>query len=462
MLGFVIAVLMCTGSNCVMVQPEEGISYPTAAACDTALKAKSQDLQAVADKKRSPGQTANLICVSQSQTIVEVEEPYDVLDTAIVHDAPSANALFVGSVEKGTRTLVTGEVSGTSWLRVLLPDGKTGFVYSDRLRKVGGRRPEETAAPPPAAPAPAPSAPATFAAQPRATAPAPPPAAPAPPTATVTAKPPAAAPAPAAPPPAPAAAPTQTVLSVPPPPVPGSAPARAGEFRDCENCPVMTPLPGGSFVMGSNDDGTEKPPHQVTVKPFAVSRFMVTVAEWNACGQAGACSYKVPAVPTPDRRPMTNLSWNDAAQYVQWLAKQTGKPYRLLSESEWEYAARAGTKTRYFWGDQPAIGKANCRGCDNQHDPLRPADVGIFPANSFGLFDMEGGVAEWVDDCWHVTYQGAPADGSPWRTPNCSRHVLRGGSWNNPPSDISVSTRNFYDTDVRYVANGLRVALSLH
>jgi formylglycine-generating enzyme required for sulfatase activity len=224
----------------------------------------------------------------------------------------------------------------------------------------------------------------------------------------------------------------------------------------------MVSLPGGQLSMGSNDDGTEKPIHAVALRPFAVSKFMVTVAEWNACTQAGACSYKAVSDPKPDRRPMTNLSWNDATQYVQWLAKQTGKPYRFLSESEWEYAARAGTRTRYFWGDQPVIGKANCKGCDNPHDPLRPTDVGAFPANPFGMYDMAGGVAEWVDDCWHVTYQGAPGDGSAWRAPNCSRHVLRGGSWNNPPSDISVSARNFYDTDVRYVANGLRVALSLH
>ena len=225
---------------------------------------------------------------------------------------------------------------------------------------------------------------------------------------------------------------------------------------------MMVPLPGGSFTMGSNDDATEKPPHAVSVRPFAIGKFELTVAEWNACNLAGACAYK-PAKPepAPEHRPMTNLSWNDAIQYVEWLAKQTGKPYRLASESEWEFAARGGSKTRYAWGDQPVIGKANCKGCDNPHDPLRPADVGGFPANAFGLYDTAGGVAEWVDDCWHVSYQGAPADGAAWRTANCARHVLRGGSWNNPPPDISVSSRNFYDTDVRYVANGLRVALTL-
>ncbi len=162
MLDFVIAVLMCTGSNCVMLQPEEGISYPTAAACGAALTTKSQELQALADKRRSPGQTANLICVNQAQTIVEVEEPYDVLDTAIVHAAPNANALYVGSVEKGTRTLVTGEVSGTNWFRILLDDGKSGFVYGDRLRKVGGVRtvaPATTPAAPLAAAPPAPRRP---------------------------------------------------------------------------------------------------------------------------------------------------------------------------------------------------------------------------------------------------------------------------------------------------------------
>lgn len=158
---------------------------------------------------------------------------------------------------------------------------------------------------------------------------------------------------------------------------------------------------------------------------------------------------------------MQNLSWTDAAEYVLWLQHATGKPYRLPSEAEWEYAAAAGTTSRFGWGEQPGVNNAGCKGCGPAHDDRRPADIGAFAPNAWGLHDMEGGVAEWVEDCWHVSYKGAPADGEAWRAPNCSRHVLRGGSWMNPPDDITVRVRNFYDTGVRYEANGLRVALTL-
>jgi formylglycine-generating enzyme required for sulfatase activity len=221
----------------------------------------------------------------------------------------------------------------------------------------------------------------------------------------------------------------------------------------------MVTLPSGSFVMGSNADPTERPPHNVAVPAFAIGKAEVTEGEWAACVAAGACRYKRDSA---DRdRPMSNLSWEDAAQYVEWLAKTTGKPYRLPSEAEWEYAARAGTATSYPWGNEAGAAKANCKGCGGAYAADRPAAVEAFPPNPWGLFGMQGGVAEWVEDCWHPNYVKAPADGSPWRTPRCASHVLRGGSWMNPPQDLTVSSRNFYDTSVRYVANGMRVALSL-
>jgi formylglycine-generating enzyme required for sulfatase activity len=201
----------------------------------------------------------------------------------------------------------------------------------------------------------------------------------------------------------------------------------------------------------------------VHVGPFAISKFELTQAQWDTCVTEGGCKYKPDrSEPAPERQPMRNLSWDDAVQYVQWLAKRTGKPYRLPTEAEWEYAARAGSSSRYSWGDQIGTGKASCNGCGNPRDPVHPPAIGMYPPNAWGIYDMQGGVAEWVEDCWHNSYHGAPADGSAWRSQSCSKHVLRGGSWNNPPPDIAVSTRNFYDTNVRYLANGVRVAMTLH
>lgn len=421
--GFVIAILLCSGGNCEVVQTEPGTSYPSAESCKAALTAKAAMLDAIAAQRRKDGQSAATACLQEApQPIRDVEDPYDVLETAIVHAEPNANSTYVGSVESGQRTLVTGLVTGTSWVRVLLPDGNSGFVYGNHLRKVGSRAVA------------APGAPVTG--EPANPAVAPPPPPPPPP---VTAQAPAAAAAPAAPP----------------------GPARSAEFRDCPTCPVMVPVPGGSFTMGSSGDASELPKHRVAIAPFALGTFAVTAAEWDACAAAGGCSYKpAQAEGNAERRPMMNLSWNDATEYVQWLRKVTGKPYRLPSEAEWEYAARAGTATRYGWGEQLGSGKADCDGCGGPHDARSPADVAAFPANAWGLFGMEGGVAQWVEDCWHVSYKGAPADGAPWRSPNCARHVLRGGSWKNPPADITVSSRNFYDTSVRYLANGVRVALT--
>jgi formylglycine-generating enzyme required for sulfatase activity len=223
----------------------------------------------------------------------------------------------------------------------------------------------------------------------------------------------------------------------------------------------MVALPGGRFQMGSNADPSERPLHTVAVPAFAIGKFEVTRGEWNACVAAAVCAYKPRTTDGDDRLPMMNLNWEDATQYVQWLRRLTGKPYRLPTEAEWEYAARAGTTTPYPWGREIGVAKANCNGCGGGYDPRLPAAVGSFPPNPWGLHDMFGGVAEWVEDCWHPNYVKAPADGSPWRTPRCASHVLRGGSWMNPPQDLTVSSRNFYDTSVRYIANGMRVALGL-
>jgi formylglycine-generating enzyme required for sulfatase activity len=238
----------------------------------------------------------------------------------------------------------------------------------------------------------------------------------------------------------------------------------AGEFRSCEHCPVMVTVAAGAFGMGSNDDPTEKPLHRVTLPAFGIGKFPVSVADWDACAAAGGCTLKPPGGPgDPARMPMTNLSWDDTAQYVAWLRQSTGKPYRLPSEAEWEYAARAGTTTRYWWGEQPGSGHADCEGCGDPHDATHPQTMDTFPPNPWGLYGTSGGVAEWVDDCWHLSYisqQGAPTDGSSWAFANCGRHVLRGGSWRSSASQVTVSSRTFFDANVRDPGNGMRVALS--
>jgi formylglycine-generating enzyme required for sulfatase activity/class 3 adenylate cyclase len=222
--------------------------------------------------------------------------------------------------------------------------------------------------------------------------------------------------------------------------------------------PEMVSLSGGTFAMGSDDDPSEKPIHHVRIKPFAISKFPVTVREWNACVAANSCTF----VPTgKDDAPVANLSWTDAQQFVEWLSKVTQKPFRLPSEAEWEYAARSGTRTKFWWGDQLQADTANCKGCNEPYDTSQPLKVGSLRPNPFGLYDMGGNIDQWVNDCWHKNYQGAPSDGSAWVDNNCVSHVIRSGSWKNDPSYVRPSNRDHYETSVRYPTHGLRVAHSL-
>ena len=221
--------------------------------------------------------------------------------------------------------------------------------------------------------------------------------------------------------------------------------------------PVMYMLRGGSFTMGSNDDPSEKPPHQVTIKPFAISQYPITVREWNDCAAAKACTFVASG---RDDAPVTNVSWSDAKQFAAWLAGATRKAYRLPSEAEWEYAARGGTQTKYWWGDQFLPGMANCKNCTDTAAAEQPIKVGSFKPNPFGLYDMGGGVDQWVEDCWHKNYQGAPSDGSPWVEGDCGSHVIRSGSWKNDARYARPANRDSYDTNVRYQTHGMRVALS--
>jgi formylglycine-generating enzyme required for sulfatase activity/class 3 adenylate cyclase len=264
--------------------------------------------------------------------------------------------------------------------------------------------------------------------------------------------------APALPQPAPSVAPVTPVTPAakqatpqPQPAPPATAPAPA--VRE----PEMKAIRGGSFTMGSNDDVTEKPTHQVTINTFAISEYPISVRDWNDCAAAKACAFVATG---KEDAPITNVSWSDAKKFVAWLAEATHKAYRLPSEAEWEYAARGGTQTKYWWGDQLQSGMANCKNCTDIIAPEQPLKVGSFKPNPFGLYDMGGGVDQWVEDCWHKNYQGAPADGSAWTEGDCVSHVIRSGSWKNDAQYVRPSNRDNYDTNVRYPTHGFRVALS--
>ena len=253
----------------------------------------------------------------------------------------------------------------------------------------------------------------------------------------------------------------------------GRKPGR--KFRDCSDCPELVVVPSGSYRMGSplgeegrgNDEG---PLHRVRIlEPFAVGVYEVTFREWDACRRAGGCSHN-----PGDRgwgrgeRPVIDVSWEDARAYVRWLSGETGKEYRLLSESEWEYVARGGTTGPFHFGLTISPEQANYNG-DYAYGSggkgryrKRTELVGSFPSNAFGLHDVHGNVWEWVEDCWHESYQGAPLDGSAWTSGgDCGRRVLRGGSWYYGPGFLRSADRSWYDSGYRVNYVGFRVARTL-
>jgi formylglycine-generating enzyme required for sulfatase activity len=230
-------------------------------------------------------------------------------------------------------------------------------------------------------------------------------------------------------------------------------------LRDCAQCGELVVVPPGDFMMGSDVKPSESPPHKVTIgKAFAIGRKAVTFAEWDRCVAAAGCKYTAPDYGWGrGERPVIDLSWDDAKEFIGWLSRSTGKPYRLPTEAEWEYAARAGTATPYWWGKTADSGRARCADCGGD-DAKQTAPAGSFRPNSFGLYDTAGNSSEWVEDCWNPNYRGAPADGSAWATGDCSLRVLRGGSYLDKAASIRSAARFRYDESVRYNANGLRVA----
>ena len=246
-------------------------------------------------------------------------------------------------------------------------------------------------------------------------------------------------------------------------------------FKECaQDCPDMVVLPAGSVLMGApesqnreRDYASEIPQHVVTfAKSFAVSKYELTFADWDACIKGGGCTSHMPSDQSWGRvrQPVINVSWDDAQQYVAWLSQVTGKVYRLLSEAEYEYATRAGTTTVYPWGDDIKLNglpMADCYDCGSEWDNQQPAPVGSFPPNKFGLYDMVGNVWEWTEDCEHHNYNGAPVDGSAWITGDCNDRVTRGGSWGFNPGGIRPAYRGWAGIDQRSGDMGFRIARTL-
>lgn len=236
----------------------------------------------------------------------------------------------------------------------------------------------------------------------------------------------------------------------------------------------MVVIPPGRFRMGAifgGGDPDEKPVHEVTIsRAFAIGVYEVTFAEYDRfCEATGR------EKPKDGRRwfgplsrnwgrgskPAMNVSWDDAVAYAKWLSDQTGHRYRLPSEAEWEYAARGGTDTPYWWGGTAGKNKANCKGCGSRWDKKSTAPVGSFAPNPYGMFDTAGNVWEWCVDTWHESYDGAPADGTPWIGGEDSRRVQRGGSFGSKPRYIRSSARGRGAQDGRYVYLGFRVVREL-
>jgi formylglycine-generating enzyme required for sulfatase activity len=267
-------------------------------------------------------------------------------------------------------------------------------------------------------------------------------------------------------------------------------------FRDCTDCPEMIVIPGGTFTMGSPENEPGRNPielseRKISVRQFAAGKFDITVEQWDAfvtatnrptvqgCSWSGfkdstlkqwesnpKASWKDPGFPQGDNYPVVCVSWHDVQDYVKWLSQKTGKEYRLLTEAEWEYAARAGTTTRYHWGNDASHEYANY-GADSGWTPLAlgrdqwlyNSPSGSFPPNAFGLYDMNGNVMQYVEDCFSDSYAQLPSDGSAYKenvqlkmtgrldwmngTSSCSSRIIRGGDWNNPPRMIRAASRNW-------------------
>lgn len=350
-------------------------------------------------------------------TVEDMDIDYVAVTDANLRQAPSAQAQLAGRLAKNSSVHVTGRVTDGKWYRIKTASGDTAYVYADLLTR--------------------PAAPTPFA--PARTTPAAPP---------ISATPP----------------PKAKALVAASPPTPTAVAVKSTEaIQDCPTCPAMIVIPAGRFIMGDNNgDRSERPAHSVTIaRPFAISKNEITTGQWKECVAASHCSFQAETSGTDADTPVRDISWNDAQQYVRWLSQATKQAYRLPTEAEWEYAARAGTPTRFWWGDKIGTGHANCKNCGGPWDRATPGVATAFPPNPFGLYGMNGGVWEWVSDCWNNSHEGAPADGRSRDQPDCREHVIRGGSWRDDATYVHSASRFKYDTNVRYLMNGFRIAKTL-
>jgi formylglycine-generating enzyme required for sulfatase activity len=248
-------------------------------------------------------------------------------------------------------------------------------------------------------------------------------------------------------------------------------------FKECELCPEMIAVGPGHFLMGASEEesgstGNERPQHEVSfAEPFAIGRFAVTMSEWDACVADRGCSYR-PADHGFGRgtQPAINILWDDAQEYVAWLSRKTGRSYRLPSEAEREYVARAGTTTAYWWGDEFLPAQANCDSANrgliaastaDAQASARPLPVQSFAPNPWGFYQVHGNVYDWVEDCWNDNYNGAPSDGSAWTDGRCDRHVLRGGAFSRNAQTARSAARLWSASPNRMIYMSVRVARTM-
>ena len=372
--------------------------------------------------KLKGAQTASL----SPGAVVKPEPVLDALDREMVagrkgsvRDAPEAKAKLISTLAEGDSIQVTGKVQGANWYAVSRK-GQHGFVVADTLEEAGVYKARKDKA-------------------------------------------------------------AQVAVLAPAQPATGGGSRSPGSvFRDCAGCPEMVVVPAGSFMMGMGASEQElfraqggapisvenaTPQHQVTIGySFAVGKYEVTQGEWQSLMGLNPSKF------VDGRNPVENVSWDDAQEFIRRLnAKLRGAqsvstggdgPYRLLTEAEWEYAARAGTTTTYSWGDSPGWGNANCDGCRSQWDGKQTAPVGSFRPNAFGLHDMHGNVQEWLQDCSLFSYKEVPSDGSA-QTEGCPQRRTRGGSWSHPASSLLSASRNSYTQRAQFSIVGFRIARTL-
>jgi formylglycine-generating enzyme required for sulfatase activity/serine/threonine protein phosphatase PrpC len=239
-------------------------------------------------------------------------------------------------------------------------------------------------------------------------------------------------------------------------------------FRDAlasgRQGPLMVSLPGGTFEMGGSSlsvAADERPRHSVTVRPFAIGQHEITFQEYERFARATGRKAPDNLYLDKENHPVISVSWDDAYAYTQWLSNQTGQRYRLPSEAEWEYASSAGATSPFWWGYEIGENRAHCFDCKTGLNPRQPARIGRFEPNAFGLYDTAGNVSEWVHDCHHPNYQGAPQDGSVWEGGDCAYRVVRGGAYSDTSKSIRPASRKKFRSQQGYDFIGFRVARDL-